>query len=205
MQSYLDPRSIDINAKDKNGETSLTRAVFLNNLKEVKWLIANRANLDSQNKDGYTALMFACFLGYFNITSTLMEAKANLDIQDYSEKCTALTFALEYKRLDCAKSLIEANANLKIPKKNLPINIEIKYYRETLIPMLLTRGVNGDHDALQKVFEFHKKPELLPGFSKELLRNTLFGYLENDRQTLSQLARHPQFKDFAEYKKLTKP
>ncbi len=49
----------------------------------------------------------------------------------------------------------------------------------------------------------NKDMELLPKFTKDMLRNTLFGYLSNDCYTRRQLERHPQFTQLPEYKRST--
>jgi ankyrin repeat protein len=88
----------DINHRDSDGSTPLINAVITNNLKKVKKLILQGANINIQDDAGYTALMWAILEYnegqqkgiydksdhqiYLEILKEILKAKPDLSIKD---------------------------------------------------------------------------------------------------------------------------
>ena len=60
---YLVENGVDINAKDKDGKTTLMKTVENRNLEIVKYLVDNGANVNAKNKNGNTPLILAPYGG----------------------------------------------------------------------------------------------------------------------------------------------
>ena len=119
INSILNKGKVDINAKNKDGETALmlasseghlemvkllvengadyTNALRLasreGHLEIVKLLIENGANINAKDNDGETALMGASYNGHLEVVKYLIENGADVNIKDNYYGITALDFA----------------------------------------------------------------------------------------------------------------
>ena len=119
INSILNKGKVDINAKNKDGETALmlasseghlemvkllvengadyTNALRLasreGHLEIVKLLIENGANINAKDNDGETALMRASYNGHLEVVKYLIENGADVNIKDNYYGITALDFA----------------------------------------------------------------------------------------------------------------
>ncbi len=72
--------------KDFNGNTSLIRATYNNNIEIVKLLLNAGADIDNQNNDGYTALIYAAYKNNKEIIELLIEYYADEFILNYENE-----------------------------------------------------------------------------------------------------------------------
>ncbi len=95
----------DVNAKDKDGQTLLMRAVlpYTQNKNDlIKFLIEAKADVNVCSADGTTALMLACTIGNAEAVKLLINAKANINFANYWGK-TALMMAAGTRHNEPAK------------------------------------------------------------------------------------------------------
>lgn len=91
--------------------TPLCRAVDLNNLAIVKFLLDKKVDPNQIKEDGSTALMSASAIGNMEILKVLIEAGANPNFQTIERRNTPLLQAVWHGKVDIAISLLEAGAN----------------------------------------------------------------------------------------------
>ena len=103
-------RGIDVNARDRYGQTALMLAVHAGQSEVVETLIAHRANLNITAKFGLSALMLAIVAGHEEVARLLAKAGADLSLRGtgapgFAGK-TAYDLAME-------RGLLELSAELK--------------------------------------------------------------------------------------------
>ena len=103
-------RGIDVDARDRYGQTGLMLAAHAGHREVVKTLIAHRANLNITAKFGLSALMLALVAGHAEVASLLAKARADLSLRGsgapgFADK-TAYDLALE-------RGMLELSAELK--------------------------------------------------------------------------------------------
>lgn len=115
---------IDVNMKDKQGQTALIYAITNNQVEIVKILLLNKADPNVRTNDGCTPLMYAAQLGYDHLVSLLISKGANInDKNNYSGD--ALNKAIWDGRMSTIKLLLNAgqidvNDHLVIASWNKP-------------------------------------------------------------------------------------
>jgi len=70
VQEILKEGKVDINKKDKNGNTALIWASQEGHIEIVKSLLANGANINEKDKYGNTALIWASQEGHIEIVKS---------------------------------------------------------------------------------------------------------------------------------------
>lgn len=83
---------VNINEKDKDGNSALSAAVIKGNLVLVEDLINSGAHINQKNMSGQTPLMLAALKGYEHIVALLLERGASVDQRD-NQGSTALMYA----------------------------------------------------------------------------------------------------------------
>ena len=112
----------DVNAVDCNGQTPLLDAVFLQrNLRAVKALLKQKANVNHSDNKGASALELACYVAGESTTilETLLAAKASVNHQSRTVHGSALAVAASMHNLVYLQLLIDAKADLS--QKSKPI------------------------------------------------------------------------------------
>ena len=74
-------RGIDVDARDRYGQTALMLAAHDGHIQIVETLIAHRANLDVTAKFGLSALMLAIVAGHTEVARVLAKAGADLSLR----------------------------------------------------------------------------------------------------------------------------
>jgi uncharacterized protein len=74
-------RGVDMDARDRYGQTALMLAAHAGHRDVVETLIANRANLNITAKFGLSALMLAIVAGYAEVARVLAKAGADLTLR----------------------------------------------------------------------------------------------------------------------------
>jgi uncharacterized protein len=103
-------RGIDVNARDRYGQTALMLAAHAGHAEVVETLIAHRANLNITAKFGLSALMLALVAGHAEVARLLAKAGADLSLRGtgspgFADK-TAYDLAVE-------RGMLELSAELK--------------------------------------------------------------------------------------------
>ncbi len=97
-------------------------------IKNVRELLANGADVDAKDKDGETALHWAACSGKVDIATFLIEKGADVDAKSNYGK-TALHWAAFFGHVDFAKVLIENRADVNAKDKNNEIAVEVAIRR----------------------------------------------------------------------------
>jgi uncharacterized protein len=102
-------RDIDVEARDRYGQTALMLASHAGHLEVVEILIAHQANLNITAKFGLSALMLALVAGHAEVARVLAIAGADLSLQGtgapgFARK-TAYDLAMERGMLDLSEVL----------------------------------------------------------------------------------------------------
>lgn len=114
IKMLIETGKVDLNSKDKNGQTAFMLAVGENRQEIIKTLIeTDQVDLNSKDNNGQTALMLAALLGRKESLQLLIDADADLDIQN-DEGDTALMIATSNKDSEVVEMLVNARADLDI-------------------------------------------------------------------------------------------
>ena len=92
--AYLKSQSdkMDIEAKNKDGDTALILSAKHGHLDCLKYLHKQGADIDAKNKYGYTALILSARHGYLEIVEHLVKKGANIEAEnDYGETALILS------------------------------------------------------------------------------------------------------------------
>jgi len=119
LRDGLNDEMIDINHKDKNGDTFLIKCIKVAKTNSAKWLIENRADLSIQNLQGKSALYFAIEKRNREIIKYILDSK-KIDIEQRDiEGRTLLQNIVMHGHNEMAKILINYGANINnIDNKN---------------------------------------------------------------------------------------
>ncbi|EPZ32044.1 hypothetical protein O9G_003508 [Rozella allomycis CSF55] len=114
ISSNENSKPLDVHFKDKTGRTLLHKYCLKGNLKKVKELLSNGANVNAVCNASYTPLHDACVNGSLEIvTALLAQDNINVNIQSIYKE-TPLHDAVENGFFDIVKILLEHNANPNI-------------------------------------------------------------------------------------------
>ncbi len=102
-------RGVDVDARDRYGQTALMLAAHAGHGQVVEILIAHRANLNVTAKFGLSALMLAVVAGYTDVARLLAKAGADLSLRGtgapgFADK-TAYDLAVERGMLELSAEL----------------------------------------------------------------------------------------------------
>ncbi len=137
---------IDLNFKDKYGETPLYRAVDNNNSNIVKFLIENGANVDLKSQNDRTPLIRAVEKNNYQLVRYLIRKGANVDLQN-QYGITALNLAVRYNLFRIVRLLIRKGANINLEDntdKLTPIQLAVKLGKLKMVQLLINKGANFD-------------------------------------------------------------
>jgi len=81
---------ITSNARAQN---ELTNAAFHGDIKTVKALLAEGADVNAKNDEDITALFMACYSGHIDVVKTLLASGADVKVKTSNDKMTALEAA----------------------------------------------------------------------------------------------------------------
>jgi ankyrin repeat protein len=130
---FIEEKKINIDYKDKNGNTPLLMASYFRDNKVMEKLIENRANINIQNNFGDTSLIISSYFKNKKITQKLVNEGANMDIQNiYGDTF----FTISQKNLNKKNNI--NNSKEKSNKKE-KINFESK-------KSFLEELLNNDND-----------------------------------------------------------
>ncbi|CDK31060.1 Ankyrin repeats containing protein [Candidatus Babela massiliensis] len=114
---YLGIKDRIINIQDKYGCTYLMDAALKGDLKRVKYLLANGANLNIKNDNGKSALIYASEKKNIPVIRLLIKYGADIDAQDrYGNTALIIAIRRGYKNL--ALELISSGALVNLKRKD---------------------------------------------------------------------------------------
>jgi ankyrin repeat protein len=85
LQQFI-TKKIDLNIEDEDGVSFLEAAVGGKKLKNVKWLIEHKAEMNHQDRSGKTALHISAAEGDYEITEALLSAGGNPSVRDRQDE-----------------------------------------------------------------------------------------------------------------------
>jgi ankyrin repeat protein len=111
-------QGVNVNAIDESGWTPLRRAVFQEDIKTVRFLLANEADPDiPDRKDNTTPLAWAAQVGNAEIVTALLDAGANPNTQDSLSFDTPLMAAANSGHVVVVRILIAKGADVNATDK----------------------------------------------------------------------------------------
>ena len=116
VKFLLTLKDININAKNKYGNTALHFAVMKNNIDIAKHLLSNGAKVDDKDNLKRTPLFFACTVGNFLMIEMLVDNGADVKIRDI-HGVSLLHLASKVGNTFIAEYLITKGVSAKIKDK----------------------------------------------------------------------------------------
>ena len=132
--------SFDLNSKDDDGYTALSRAAQVGQVAAVQLLIERGAEIESKNRWGRTPLSEAARYGHEVIVRLLIERNANIESTDADGR-TPLSWAARYGHEAIVRLLIERNANIASEDRRgaTPLSWAAKEGYEAIVRSLIER------------------------------------------------------------------
>jgi hypothetical protein len=110
-------KGADVNAKDRQGWTSLHTALWYGNNEMVELLISEGADVNARDDSGNTPLHFAAMKGNSDAANLLIEKGANINAKTNAEQ-TPLMFAADYGHKEIVELLISKGADVNAQARN---------------------------------------------------------------------------------------
>ena len=142
----LRERGADVNAKDKDGNTTLSLAVRSGNIALVELLLKQGANMEATaGRFRVTALIEAALNGWDSIAVILLQAGASVSATNAKGK-SALTFAALNGHEGMVKILLDSGADLQSREDDgsTPFLVAASRARVEIVKMLLAAGAKID-------------------------------------------------------------
>ncbi|KAK6525990.1 hypothetical protein TWF281_011033 [Arthrobotrys megalospora] len=138
----LDNIDIDIERKDPDDRTPLSRAVLLGHALVVRLLLEKNAKIDRQDGAGKTPLSHAAESGHEAVVRLLLSEGAS--IEGWHDGQTPLWYAAGSGHEAVVQLLIEKGANLESrgPTNQAPISRAAEFGRTAVVRLLLEKGAN---------------------------------------------------------------
>ena len=132
-----------INSSEQN---SLHDACLKGNIEAVKFLIANRADVNAKDDNKLTPLHVACFRGYKDIVELLIENQANVNVSTKESPAveSPLHLACLKNHHEIVKLLLEKGADIEGKDKDekTPLHYAIWANSELIVKLLLENGAH---------------------------------------------------------------
>lgn len=130
--------------------TELYHACDCDDIKTIKQLLSNGADIDEmfmENDTGAmtTCLISSCYTGCYKMTKILLENNANVHIRDNMQN-NAMHYACFYGDIEIVKLLLKYGASLKCEDRNgcNGLHIAVKYGCIELVKYALKNGIGVD-------------------------------------------------------------
>ena len=134
---------VDVNARDRQGNSALILASNQNRADVVQMLLANSANVDQAGYHLKTGLHAAAENGSVDIMNMLLDSKAEVDPLD-DRKRTPLHAAAANGHDEAVQGLLSAGANVNsvADKDETPLMLAILQSKFSALPLLLNAGAS---------------------------------------------------------------
>lgn len=139
LNEGLDDEMIDINYKDKNGDTFLMKCIKIAKINSIEWLLQHNADVTIKNKNNKTALLIAIEKKEKYIVQLLLDSnKIDINHRDLEGR-TILQNIVVTGHNEMAKLLIKNGANIhNVDNKNRNLLYDaLSYGDKTFIKYLL--------------------------------------------------------------------
>ena len=132
---------IQVNAKDKTGDTALIIAVLRGRVSLVRWLLRNGADVNAINIHGRNVMDFGARSGNVEIVKELLQYHPNLELVSKGNR-TTLGIALDHPPV--VRLLLEAGADPEAAPRNLPtvLGLAVSYYGLEVVKILIDGKAN---------------------------------------------------------------
>ncbi len=189
----------DVQPPDTHHDSdALHKAVFLNNLPQIRSLINDRIDLNSKDENGRTPLHLAAQSGFDEAAKILIEAGADIDAKDTKFR-TPLYLAIDSGNEPLSYYLMEkgADVNARGGMYTTPLHLAARFGRTNIAEKLIACGadVNSRHQGnwtpllLTARFGYPQTAELLLKNGADLHAVTV---LQMSPLMFSVLHRHPE-------------
>ena len=84
VKLFLTSTEVDVNSRNRFGNTALISAAEIGNVEMVEYLINNGADIEHQNNEGQTAAMKAVKGNRYYILRIFLDQNIDLNLSDYS-------------------------------------------------------------------------------------------------------------------------
>ncbi|EAX97155.1 hypothetical protein TVAG_116730 [Trichomonas vaginalis G3] len=140
---YFLSNGININEKDKSGETALHKVVSNNSKETAELLISHGININEKDGNGETALHIAVKYNYKEIVELLISQGININEKDNKGK-TALHYAAESNSKETAELLISHGININEKDKNGQNALHYAAWNNSkeTAELLISQGIN---------------------------------------------------------------
>lgn len=161
--------------KDSNNESLLHLASRTNNLKLIRCLISNEANVNEKNSDGQTALHVAAIENkkdsHFSAIEVLLRVGANVNAQDKIKNRTALHYSVNYANFKSVQLLLsfKANVNLTDLQEETPVFEAVASQNVEVLQLLIDHGSIIDHENRFNHTPLHKTCQQ-PSGNKKIIK-----------------------------------
>eukprot|EP00833_Pecoramyces_ruminatium_P015971 jgi/Orpsp1_1/1190003/evm.model.d7180000076047.1 len=145
---------VNINSRDKNGDTALIIASDKGNLEAVRWLLEYKADLTLKDANGDNALIRGAEKGHFDVVEELLFRKANINSTGQHKK-TALMAAAENGHIRVVKLLIKKRAKVTI--KNDYDKTALDIVTEKMNKLNYSAADNNIYETIKKFLENQSK------------------------------------------------
>ena len=105
----------DVDAADRMGVTSLMRAVVMNDIDMVNWLINHKASVNQADGNGMSALHYAALSKLEKIGQILIAHGADINLKDLKNGKTPIGYSIDPQNMSFAKLLLQNGARTDIP------------------------------------------------------------------------------------------
>ena len=145
LYAFLSKACTDIGQIDEDGWTPMHRAIEINNIEIMKWLIFKSlgADLNFTNFCGSTPLTFAILKGNLDIIELLVKSGADINFED-KLRWIPLTRAIEAENIDIVRFLCQkgADLNMKVSTGWTPIVKAVSKDNMEIIRLLIDKSAD---------------------------------------------------------------
>ncbi|KAK2608367.1 hypothetical protein QQS21_003052 [Conoideocrella luteorostrata] len=147
MVQLLLENGANIEAKDSDGNTSLSTACMKGKFGIAKLLLESGANIEIRNVSGLTPLSIACWHEANDVARLLIQRGANIEAKD-PDGNTSLSTACMKGKCGIAKLLLESSANIEITNVSgrTPLSIACWHEQTDIVKLLFERGASVAKD-----------------------------------------------------------
>ena len=146
--------SLDINKRDRFGNTPLMQKIQRGNIKDALVLLGQGADVNLQNRKGETALMVATWCSYTKMVQYLMNKGAKINHQN-NDGNTALMMAVWVDDIELIQVLVDNGADPTHENKHGNTALKDAAQRKNFDLILLFKNLGFD---ISSVREFIEKP-----------------------------------------------